>query len=108
MNYPSGKGTQVTALNFGATPIDETITLPRVQPGPVVDMINETVEGDLSDGWRAANHAGRLRRKILPNQWRAASQRVAMTGAFQGVYLKRKPCPNPVDDDAWVVAEASA
>jgi hypothetical protein len=31
-----------------------------------------------------------------------------MIGAFQGVYLKRKPCPNPVDDDAWVVAEASA
>jgi hypothetical protein len=24
-----------------------------------------------------------------------------MIGAFQGVYLKRKPCPNPVDDDAW-------
>ena len=46
---PSGKGMQVTALNFGATPIDETITLPGVQPGPVVDMINETVEGDLSD-----------------------------------------------------------
>ena len=43
--------------------------------------------------WRAANHAGRLRRKIPPNQWRAASQRVAMIGAFQGVYLKRKPCP---------------
>jgi trehalose synthase len=46
---PSGKGMQVTALNFGATPIDETITFPGVQPGPVVDMINETVEGDLSD-----------------------------------------------------------
>jgi trehalose synthase len=46
---PNGKGMQVTALNFGATPIDETITLPEVQPGPVVDMINETIEGDLSD-----------------------------------------------------------
>jgi trehalose synthase len=46
---PEGKGTQVTALNFGATPIDETIKLRDVQPGAVVDMINETFEGSLSD-----------------------------------------------------------
>jgi hypothetical protein len=38
----------VTALNFGPTPIEETVVLPNVRPGPVVDMINETVEGDLS------------------------------------------------------------
>ena len=44
---PDGKGTQVTALNFGATPIDETIKLRDVQPGAVVDMINETIEGEL-------------------------------------------------------------
>jgi trehalose synthase len=47
---PEGKGIQVTALNFGATPIDEIVTLPNVKPGPVVDMINETNEGDLSEG----------------------------------------------------------
>jgi hypothetical protein len=46
---PDGRGIQVTALNFGATPIDETITLPNIKPGPVVDMIHETNEGDLSD-----------------------------------------------------------
>jgi hypothetical protein len=46
---PDGRGAQITALNFGATPIDETITLPAVQPGPIVDMINETIEGDLSE-----------------------------------------------------------
>ena len=46
---PDARGTQVTALNFGPTPIEETIVLPNVQPGPVVDMINETVEGDLSE-----------------------------------------------------------
>ncbi|TWI57431.1 trehalose synthase [Pseudomonas duriflava] len=44
---PAGRGTQITALNFGATSIQETITLNNVTPGPVVDMINETVEGDL-------------------------------------------------------------
>jgi trehalose synthase len=46
---PDARGTQVTALNFGPTPIEETIMLPNVQPGVVVDMINETVEGDLSE-----------------------------------------------------------
>jgi trehalose synthase len=45
---PDGRGTQVTALNFGSTPIEETVVLPNVQPGVVVDMMNETVEGDLS------------------------------------------------------------
>jgi trehalose synthase len=47
---PDGKGTQVTALNFGATPIDETIMLPNLLPGPVVDMIHETIDSDLLDG----------------------------------------------------------
>jgi trehalose synthase len=45
---PNGKGIQVTALNFGAAPLDETITLPNIQPCPVFDMINETSEGDVS------------------------------------------------------------
>ncbi|QXI30918.1 maltose alpha-D-glucosyltransferase [Pseudomonas vanderleydeniana] len=44
---PAGKGTQVTALNFGRESISEAIPLPNVQPGTVVDMINERVEGDL-------------------------------------------------------------
>ena len=46
---PDARGTQVTALNFGPTPIEETVVLPNVQPGPVVDMINETVIGDMSE-----------------------------------------------------------
>jgi hypothetical protein len=46
---PDARGTQVTALNFGPTPIEETVVLPNVRPGPVVDMINETVEGELSE-----------------------------------------------------------
>ncbi len=45
---PAGKGTQITALNFGATPITETLHLPNIAPGPVVDIINERVEGDLT------------------------------------------------------------
>jgi trehalose synthase len=45
---PDARGTQVTALNFGSTPIEETVVLSNVQPGLVVDMINETVEGDLA------------------------------------------------------------
>ena len=98
---PNGKGTQVTALNFGATPIDETITLSRraARAGCRYDQRND--RGRPVGCWRAANHAGRLRRKIPPHQRRAASQRVAMIGAFQAVYLKHKLCPESADDDAW-------
>ncbi|WP_395607290.1 maltose alpha-D-glucosyltransferase [Pseudomonas sp. B22129] len=46
---PAGKGTQITALNFGGAPITETLHLPNIAPGPVVDIINERVEGDLTD-----------------------------------------------------------
>ena len=49
---PNGRGTQVTALNFGAEPVEEDIVLPEVQPGPVVDMIAETVLGDLGEDGR--------------------------------------------------------
>ncbi|MBI6563558.1 maltose alpha-D-glucosyltransferase [Pseudomonas synxantha] len=45
---PAGKGTQITALNFGATSITETLHLPDIAAGMVVDIINERVEGDLS------------------------------------------------------------
>lgn len=54
---PDGKGIQVTALNFGAASLDETIMLPNVKPGPVVDMVNETNEDDVSD-------AGELRIRL--------------------------------------------
>jgi hypothetical protein len=56
---PDDRGTQVTALNFSAEHIDEVIVLADVQPGPVVDMIAETLEGDLSE-------AGELRIALEP------------------------------------------
>ena len=46
---PAGRGTQITALNFGNETLVETIHLPGVAPGPVVDIINERVEGDLTE-----------------------------------------------------------
>ncbi|PHN79850.1 maltose alpha-D-glucosyltransferase [Pseudomonas syringae] len=46
---PAGKGTQITALNFSAETIVETLQLPGMAPGPVVDIINERVEGDLTE-----------------------------------------------------------
>ena len=46
---PGSRGTQITALNFGATPIEEEISLPALTAGPVVDMLNETVIGDFSE-----------------------------------------------------------
>lgn len=45
---PAGKGIQITALNFGAAPITETLHLPDIAAGMVVDIINERVEGDLT------------------------------------------------------------
>ncbi len=49
---PAGRGIQITALNFGPDPLEETIVLEHVPPGPVVDMLNESVEGDLSEDGR--------------------------------------------------------
>lgn len=46
---PAGKGTQITALNFSADPVVETLHLSDIAPGPVVDIINERVEGDLTE-----------------------------------------------------------
>ncbi|MGC1333452.1 MAG: maltose alpha-D-glucosyltransferase, partial [Pseudomonas sp.] len=46
---PAGKGTQITALNFSADSLVETLHLPGIAPGPVVDIINERVEGDLTE-----------------------------------------------------------
>lgn len=48
-DLPANRGVQVTALNFSAEPIEEIIQLENVAPGPVVDMLNETIEGDLSE-----------------------------------------------------------
>lgn len=45
---PAGRGTQVTALNFGAEPLTEVVTLTDVEPGPVVDIIHERLVGDLN------------------------------------------------------------
>lgn len=46
---PDARGTQVTALNFGPDPLEETIILEQVQTGPVVDMLNGTIFGDLPE-----------------------------------------------------------
>ncbi len=46
---PDGRGTQLTALNFSLNPVEEVIELSNVRPGPVVDMIAETIEGDLGE-----------------------------------------------------------
>ncbi|EFQ63363.1 glycosidase [Pseudomonas fluorescens WH6] len=46
---PAGRGTQITALNFGATSITETVNLPDIAAGMVGDIINERVEGDLTE-----------------------------------------------------------
>jgi trehalose synthase len=46
---PDARGTQVTALNFSGAQATETLVLPNVAPGPIVDMIRETVFGDFPE-----------------------------------------------------------
>jgi len=45
---PEGLGTQVTALNFGAEPVDEEVRLAHVQPGQAVDMFSDLVAGSVN------------------------------------------------------------
>ena len=49
---PAGRGIQISALNFGQEVIAEELLLTGFTPGTVVDMINETVEGDLTEDGR--------------------------------------------------------
>ena len=42
---PDGLGTEITALNFGATPIHETITLDGVASQPVYELLSNTRAG---------------------------------------------------------------
>ena len=44
---PNQAGTQVTALNFSLEPIDEVVTLAISHSGSVLDMIAETVRGNM-------------------------------------------------------------
>lgn len=46
---PDGKSTQVTALNFGATPISEQITLADAPRGQVVDMLADAPQGSIGE-----------------------------------------------------------
>ncbi len=48
---PDGLGMQVTAINFGAEPVEETVQLAGVASGPAVNMFSNLVEGAVdSDG----------------------------------------------------------
>ncbi len=44
---PDGRGNQITALNFSSDHIDETICIPGLPAGPVVDMLRGTVMDDV-------------------------------------------------------------
>jgi trehalose synthase len=46
---PDGRGSQITALNFSGKPLREVVTIPSLSAGPVVDMIAETIVGEVAD-----------------------------------------------------------
>ncbi len=61
---PDRRGRQVTALNFGREPVDETVHLDIPRSGPVFDMLAATVEGEVGED-------GLLRLQLDPLQGRA-------------------------------------
>ena len=63
---PDGMGVQVTALNFGAAPVEETVRLPDVAAGPIVDMMSGEAHGHLgASGELALQLAGREGKSLL-------------------------------------------
>lgn len=64
-DLPDRRGTQITALNFGRTDVDEAIELPHIRSGPIIDMIAETVEGDFTEGETLRIRLGPLEGKSL-------------------------------------------
>ncbi len=48
-DLPDGRGIQITALNFGASPVREVLTIPELPTGPLVDMLHGAVLGDVSE-----------------------------------------------------------
>ncbi len=62
---PAGKGTQVTAINFGRVAVQETMTIKTASPGgPVTDLLEEKAVGKLDASRRLAlalgPHEGRV------------------------------------------------
>jgi trehalose synthase len=47
-DLPDRRGLQVTALNFGQVPVDETVVIDVPGAGPVFDMIGETIAGEMT------------------------------------------------------------
>lgn len=47
---PDELGIQVTALNFGAEPITESVAIPGASSGPVVEMLSATPAGEVTPG----------------------------------------------------------
>ena len=54
---PEGLGTQVTAINFGAQPVDEVVRMKHVPPGQAIDMFSNQVVGPV-------NNQGELRIRL--------------------------------------------
>lgn len=59
---PEELGIQVTALNFGASPVDEVVRLAGVAAGPVLDMFSQQAAGAVTEDGdlrvRLAGHSG--------------------------------------------------
>ena len=63
---PDGLDIQVTALNFGAEPVEEIVELGQTTPGQVIDMITEEIYGHVDgEGRLMIGLGGREGRSLL-------------------------------------------
>ena len=63
---PAGKGTQVTAINFGRAAVQETMTIKTAPPGgSVTDLLEEKAVGKLDAGRRLALALGPHQGRVL-------------------------------------------
>ena len=62
---PNGAGTQITALNFGREAVEESVELPGVEGGALVNLVEELVEGDFEAGESVAIRLAPLEGRLL-------------------------------------------
>ncbi len=63
---PDDRGLQVTALNFGAEPVEEIVELSQARPGAVMDMVTDGAYGHVdADGRLGIRLAGREGKSLL-------------------------------------------
>ncbi len=68
-DLPDGLGRQVTALNFGAQPVEELVAVEGAPAAAVIDMLSGAEEGRVDASWRDPRAPGRAHRQESAARW---------------------------------------